>query len=401
MASGNFDERALSGGDERFQAAVEALFSTFAFDFVAFGLTAFAGAPLKWVYSCGATSERYKRISLAPGHGIGGIVLKEGKPMLYADIDAEMDPREFSSYPIVFAEDLRSFCALPLCRGDLVVGVLLLAFRSSGAQNVAAFNECIESLCGVFCDLRVVSDAFLGFEQLAADREAVSRDLFLGSSDLASVIGAQEEERLRISRELHDGIAQELLTVSMQIDLAKKDAPEGAAKMLDRARDGITGVLEEIHNLSVNLRPSTLDHFGLMAALRSQALVYEKTYGAQISIGGNLGSGRFDAALETQVYRIVQEAIANACKYSESERVEAIVNVAGGWVDATVTDWGGGFNVGNPEIRGSGCGLKGMRERAAIIGATLSVSSDSAGTVVELVAPMGRAGAEKTKEVER
>ena len=63
------------------------------------GITAFPGAPLTWLYSAGETSNRHRRISLAPGHGIGGIVLKTGKPMLFTDIDSEMDPREYSSYP--------------------------------------------------------------------------------------------------------------------------------------------------------------------------------------------------------------------------------------------------------------------------------------------------------------
>lgn len=111
----------------------------FRFDFVSMGITAFPGAPLTWLYSAGETSNRHRRISLAPGHGIGGIVLKTGKPMLFTDIDSEMDPREYSSYPIVFAEDLRSFCALPLKRTDHVVAVLAMRFphrRSIACGNV-------------------------------------------------------------------------------------------------------------------------------------------------------------------------------------------------------------------------------------------------------------------------
>ena len=114
MGASNFSDYVLAGKDETYAEAVAALRTRHGFDFVALGLTAFIGAPLKWVYSAGATGERYRRIVLAPGHGIGGIVIKAGKPMMFIDIDEEIDPREYSSYPIVFAEDLRSFCALPL-----------------------------------------------------------------------------------------------------------------------------------------------------------------------------------------------------------------------------------------------------------------------------------------------
>ena len=71
----------------------------YGFDFVSIGLTAFIGAPLKWIYSAGATGERHRRIVLAPGHGIGGITIKAGKPMMFTNIDEEIDPREYSSYP--------------------------------------------------------------------------------------------------------------------------------------------------------------------------------------------------------------------------------------------------------------------------------------------------------------
>ncbi len=406
MGSSNFSKDTLDGGNTTMQEAVDRLHERFGFDFVSLGLTAFVGAPLRWIYSAGETSSRHRRIALAPGHGIGGIVLKAGKPMLFTDIDSELDPREYSSYPIVFAEDLRSFCALPLVRESHVVAVLLCAFRAVDDSHGETFRQLIDHLGGRFCELAVITD---GFMRLAGEAggagaggaggaagpggagKAGSADPnapHLARSDISLIIAAQEEERRRISRELHDGIAQELLTASFSLQLLAGHTDEAGTAALDEARGIINGVLDELHNISVQLRPSALDHLGFVPALRSQALVLEKTYGSAIAFEGDLQLDRFARALETQVYRICQEAMTNACKYSGSEVVRAKIEEAGGWLRIEVSDDGCGFDVEHPTIKGSGCGLLGMQERAALIGATLSIESGAAGTTVSITAPM-------------
>ena len=215
MGASNFSERELAGACEKYARAVNDIKDRYGFDFVSIGLTAFIGAPLKWIYSAGATGERHRRIVLAPGHGIGGITIKAGKPMMFTNIDEEIDPREYSSYPIVFAEDLHSFCALPLTRDGRVVAVLLCAFRTVSDRHEAAYRQVIDDLDGTLCDLDVVSDDFMDFERIAVEKRADDQKnpIFI-RSELARVIAAQEDERKRISRELHDGIAQELLTLS-------------------------------------------------------------------------------------------------------------------------------------------------------------------------------------------
>ncbi|WP_270299026.1 histidine kinase [Eggerthella sinensis] len=215
MGASNFSEQDLAGERAEYAQAVDDLKERHGFDFVSIGLTAFIGAPLKWIYSAGATGERHRRIVLSPGHGIGGITIKAGKPMMFTNIDEEIDPREYSSYPIVFAEDLHSFCALPLTREGRVVAVLLCAFRTVSDRHEAVYRQAIEDLHGELCDLTVVSDDFMNFESIAAEKRADSQTnpIFV-RSELSRVIAAQEDERKRISRELHDGIAQELLTMS-------------------------------------------------------------------------------------------------------------------------------------------------------------------------------------------
>ncbi len=416
MSGSNFSKQALNGEVRELQDAVDGLYRRFGFDFVSMGLTAFVGAPLRWIYSAGETSNRHRRIALAPGHGIGGIVLKAGKPMLFTDIDAELDPREYSSYPIVFAEDLRSFCALPLMRGDHAIAVLLCAFRTVADGQERTFSQLIEHLGGTFCGLRVVADGFMRLEGDAggaADGEdaggagagsgasgaagsdagagavSASGASHLSRSEISLIITAQEEERRRISRELHDGVAQELLTATLSLQLLASHVDEEGTAALEEARGIINGVLDELHNISVQLRPSALDHLGFVPALRSQALVLEKTYGSAIAFEGDLSLNRFAHALETQIYRICQEAMTNACKYSGSDVVHVRIEEAGEWLHVEVSDEGCGFDVEKPTIKGSGCGLLGMQERAALIGAALSLESGAWGTRVSLSAPMG------------
>lgn len=391
MGASNFSEAELAGESERYAHAVKELKQVYGFDFVSIGLTAFIGAPLKWIYSAGATGERYRRIVLAPGHGIGGIVIKAGKPMMFVDIDAQIDPREYSSYPIVFAEDLHSFCALPLAKGGRVVGALLCAFRTVSDGHESVYMSLVRGLDGRLCDFDVVSSDFIDFRNMAAQGRSERGDgADSGESELSRVIGAQEAERKRISRELHDGIAQELLGISFVLKRLEpylsRDAE--ARQLFTEANNDIDRILDELHNISVELRPSALDHLGLIPALRSQAAVFEKTYGAEIVFEGNLSRKRFDPALETQTYRICQEAVLNACKYSGADKVYVTLEDADGWLHATVVDHGCGFDVEHPEVKGSGCGLSGMRERARLIGATLTMASDGGGTVVTLVAPM-------------
>ena len=114
----------------------------------------------------------------------------------------------------------------------------------------------------------------------------------------------------------------------------------------------------------------------------------EKAYGCEVIITGELFHERFNHAIETQLYRICQEAITNACEHSGADYVEVLVEEAGDWIHVSVIDKGCGFDIHSPKIQGSGCGLLGMRERADIIGAILDIKSNNAGTQVTIAAPM-------------
>ena len=334
----NFDDATLSGQNAAYEQALLDIHRQYGFDFTALGLAAFYGSPLRWVYSAGATDNRHKRIALSPGHGIGGIVLKAGKPMLYTDIDRDIDPREYSSYPIVFAEDLHSFQALPVAKDGRVVGVLITAFRSVDGSHEDIFARLCKRLTSGFAGLQVITQGSMDFEEVAESSAPNNAEPLPDRSLTAKLIGAQEEERKRIARELHDGIAQELLAVRFQLQKILTGGQDALAENVTAAQQTLDAVLDELHNISVELRPSTLDHFGLASALKSQAAIFRESFGVDVVFDILADLPRTDAAYETQTYRIIQEALLNSCKYSGTDQAHVSIKTAGGWMEAVVSD---------------------------------------------------------------
>ena len=126
------------------------------------------------------------------------------------------------------------------------------------------------------------------------------------------------------------------------------------------------------------------EHGYARTSLRSIARDADVDYGCQLD--GPIDELPLHVA--TAIYRICQEAILNACKYSGSEKVIVRLEDSAGWLHVSVIDHGCGFDTEQPEIKGSGCGLVGMQERASVIGARLAMESDEHGTKMTLVAPM-------------
>lgn len=392
MATYQFADDVLEGRCARYQQALDDVRERFGFDFASLGLAACPGAPLRWVYGSGAHGTRYRRIVLAPGHGIGGIVLKTSRAMIVRDVDAEIDPREYSTYPIVFAEDIRSFCAVPVMHCGVAAGALLLAYREPlgpDGPDGTAFTDALAWLEGTFCEFALVDDDFMNISSETAPHGALARNESTGMSALARALDAQEEERRRLSRELHDTLAQELLVISFSLARVESASSDSQTlEALGQMRTALDTVIMQVRNLSVELRPAALDHFGLQAALRSQAQVYRASYGTDITFVGTFGDKRLDRALETQVYRILSEALLNACKYSGSDEVTVHLDRDADTLHASVVDTGAGFDVDRPQVKGTGCGLGGMRERAGIIGGALSIDSSPRGTTVALTVPL-------------
>lgn len=213
---------------------------------------------------------------------------------------------------------------------------------------------------------------------------------------MKNVIKAQENERKRISRELHDSVAQELL--SAVVDLRALKYMTDDKKVLEKTSESTTTLIrlmDDIRNLSVELRPSALDDFGLEAAFRSHFKRLEESIGLNTDFISTIERTRYESEIETVLYRVCQEAVFNAIKYAQVETVQVQLFEDGNFLRLIVKDEGVGFILGANPV-GTGLGLYGMKERAELVLGNVTISSEaSKGTTVYLRVPL-----DKNREVE-
>lgn len=205
-----------------------------------------------------------------------------------------------------------------------------------------------------------------------------------------SIFQAQERERRLISRELHDGIGQSLFGILIHTDILKKlIQQESLQKHLEKLQSMIQQTIEDVRNLSAELRPSTLDDHGLIVTLKNFIRDFSTRFAMQINFTVKGKNERLDAAIETALYRIAQEALINAAKYSCAERVDVMIDLESNEneVYLSVTDFGKGFEL-NPTNR-KGVGIYSMEERAHILGGKFNIISEiGKGTKIEVTIPL-------------
>jgi PAS domain S-box-containing protein len=224
--------------------------------------------------------------------------------------------------------------------------------------------------------VRIVGTHFDLSERKRAEADRARREL------LARLVFAQEDERRRIAREMHDQFGEQLTALALRIRLLKDacgdradwrahvESIEAISQRLDR----------DVEQLVWQLRPTALDDLGLRAALAN----YVQDWSARVGIAATVHTSglmddRLPADIETALYRIAQEALTNVAKHAAATSVEVILERRGDSVLLIVEDDGVGFEPASREAAGDGFGLVGMRERAALVGAALEIES-SAGT---------------------
>jgi two-component system sensor histidine kinase UhpB len=207
----------------------------------------------------------------------------------------------------------------------------------------------------------------------------------------ARVLSAQEEERKRIARELHDETSQALTSVIVGLKALEKAGRscqiEGRVAEL---RATIAETLEAVHRMAIELRPSALDELGLLPALRGYVKEYGEQHGIQVDLQVSGFRGRLPTEVEVAVYRVVQEALTNAAKYADSSRVVVRLNLEGSTLTAMVRDDGRGFDMNKVTLsKDGGLGLFGMKERVALLSGQLDIlSAPGAGTTILARVPL-------------
>jgi len=209
---------------------------------------------------------------------------------------------------------------------------------------------------------------------------------------LHRVIGAQEEERMRISRELHDETSQSLTALLLGLDtigIAANKAIEGIEPHIQNLKGITEEMLDNIHRLISDLRPSLLDDLGLVPAIEWYGEQRFKHQGVDFVLEENILEERFPRPVETTLFRIVQEGLTNALRHANATKIKIRLMKNEGYVHLEIHDNGIGFNPRNlesAEAGGRGLGLLGMRERAAILGGTLKIESKvGKGTIVHII----------------
>jgi PAS domain S-box-containing protein len=232
------------------------------------------------------------------------------------------------------------------------------------------------------------------------NHELVERERELHSL-LRRVVAIQEEERRRVAYEVHDGFTQTAAAAYRHLQTFAEHRRLESEEDREELEDAIALVrrtVEEARSVIQNLRPTTLDDFGLAAAIQLQVEELQ-TEGFEASYEGKLGEERLPSTLEANLFRVTQEALSNVRKHAETGRVRVAIGRREGVVRLEVRDWGRGFCTS--EVRGSAgpgetVGLSSMRDRVALLSGSLEIRSEPGiGTSVVAEIPLPAAGEEK------
>jgi signal transduction histidine kinase len=204
------------------------------------------------------------------------------------------------------------------------------------------------------------------------------------------IIRTGDEERASIARELHDSTAQSLAALLLELSvLAGENREPQLDARIARIRTIVSDVLDEVRLVAHTVHPRVLDDLGLAAALQLFARETHERSGVVITCTGPASLRPIDAACASTLYRVAQEAVGNAIRHAQATRVSIDIAQPNGAVELEVVDDGIGFNTGDVEKRRSGMGLFTMRERAALVGGSLTLQSiPGVGTRVLVVVPV-------------
>ena len=200
----------------------------------------------------------------------------------------------------------------------------------------------------------------------------------------SAALRAQEEERARVARDLHDEVNQSLTGLLLRLEAVREEAPPELEPELAETRSLANQAMQELLSLARQLRPTALDDLGLAAAIAGQVEQLRRSgLEAELSTEGDFSD--LDDDVQLVVFRVAQEALTNAARHSEAQRIAASLRSSDRGVELEVRDDGRGFAFAQSE---RGLGIGGMRERALLVGAELTIESRPGhGTTVRLSVP--------------
>lgn len=262
-------------------------------------------------------------------------------------------------------------------------------------QRLFTMRGQLEKLQSDLNHLKRLSD-FLGrtLQLLAGSPVEVAEQQAAGSSPVVQIIEAQEEERRKLSRQVHDGPAQALSNFILQAEIALRllDVDEAKAREeLKNLKSGAASTFGHVRDFIFELRPMMLDDLGLVPTVRRYIEAYKDRSGLEASLVVTGKERRIEPHLEVIAFRSVQELLANVREHAQATQVKVTLDMDAEQVRASVEDNGKGFDSEAAGGDGQGRGLKVLRERIDLVGGSFEVgSAPGKGTRVGLTIPVGR-----------
>jgi PAS domain S-box-containing protein len=262
-------------------------------------------------------------------------------------------------------DDIHTWLVVPIIASDNIIGLVEFGNPGSGVYKpeYAQWAEAVASQAAI-----AIQNAWL-FDQVRSSSERLQ-------SLARKLVEIQENERYYVARELHDEAGQALSSLKISLGRLEQDpdCPPHMVERLIQLKGVADGVMENLHRLAIDLRPATLDRLGLVAALEQYAKnLNSDRLSVQFKALGFEGS-RLPRDFETSIYRIVQEATTNVLRHARASKVGILLEKCEDKIKVFVEDDGTGFSP--EEIERSGrLGLVGMRERAEMLGGSLTIES--------------------------
>lgn len=359
--------------------------------------------PLQTAFSGGVGVEEFRSTdgvdwvaAYAPTANLHWLVLvMQPASQLHPPIDeAASHWAIFLGLAVLFAVGLGLFVGTGITRplGNLNRTALLIAKGDLSKRTLVHSGDELEQLGQSFNIMAESLESTI--QQLKEARREVERQARTLRRLLDRVIGAQEHERARIARDLHDEVNQLLVGALFQVQAAAQlveNSPRAAAAQIACAQEIMNRTLAEVKRVTLNLRPPRLEEGGLVPALRCLLDEFSATTGIESELRTDGDLPRLSVERETAVYRIVQESISNVRRHSRASRVVVQACCDDGALTIVTADDGKGFVPESVDGDDGHLGLTGMMERADGAGGVLDIqSSPGVGTTVSISVPIGR-----------
>jgi signal transduction histidine kinase len=312
-------------------------------------------------------------IAIAPGQGFTGHIFETGEPDMLADLAHSSG---LLNRPL--RERARALWGVPLKINDRVIGVMILGFE----KNYGWLPTELELL-------RAVAER----SAMAIDRARMTDALREREMRIVELSGhllkAQEEERKRISRELHDETGQALMVIRLYLGMLDGTVNTHEAKgKIGELLAVVDRTIEGIRRIIGRLSPLVLQELGMISAIRKEAKDLHKTAGVQARVDISDNVGRLDPVIETAIYRVVQESLHNVAKHAKARNVDIKMERKGETLRLVIEDDGTGMRPVTNPMRPS-FGIAGMQERITTLGGQMKVDSRKGeGTKISITLPL-------------